>query len=177
MLRFLKAMTASGLNFDAPDFSVALDVKDFKVGTALATTSPLTSQLDFGYITPDFSVANLPNVADLPNIPVIAPASASVGISTDLQWAHCPISWMPFEQPVVAADGHTYDYESITQFFRNTPPPVMGPMRIKIGNKFLVHNWHLIASLGNLRHFDIAPEFNNPDNDTDSDDNNSEDPV
>jgi hypothetical protein len=71
---------------------------------------------------------------------------------------------MPFEQPVVAADGHTYDYKSITQFFRNTPPPVMGPMRINIGNKFLVHNWHLIASLGNLRHFDIAPEFSNPDN-------------
>ena len=175
MRRVLKIMTASYGAIDVGSITcIGISVPNFTVGTFDDT--------------PDFTLADLPNIPVIapasasvgistPDIPVIAPASASVGISTDLQWAHCPISWMPFEQPVVAADGHTYDYESITQFFRNTPPPVMGPMRIKIGNKFLLHNWHLIASLGNIRHFDIAPEFNNPDNDTDSDDNNSEDPV
>ena len=66
---------------------------------------------------------------------------------------------MPFEKPVVAADGFTYEYDVITLCFASKPPPCTGPMRIEIGNKVLIRNWQLISSLGNIQHFEIEPEF------------------
>ena len=83
---------------------------------------------------------------------------------------------MPFEKPVVAADGYTYDYDAIVQFFVNKPPPCTGPMRINMVNQALVPNYTLIASLGTLQHFDIAPEFQpRPQRSRPADGNNSED--
>jgi hypothetical protein len=70
---------------------------------------------------------------------------------------------MRFEKPVIAADVYTYDYESITQFFVNKPPPCTGPMRIEIGNKVLLRNRQLISTLGSICHSDIAPEFAEPE--------------
>ena len=71
----------------------------------------------------------------------------------------CPNTMMPFEKPVVAADGFTYEYDVITLFFASKPPPCTGPMRIEIGNKVLIRNWQLISPLGNIQHFEIEPEF------------------
>ena len=57
-----------------------------------------------------------------------------------------------FVTPVVAADGYTYEYESIKRFFADFPLcPFEGPNRIQIKSKILVHNYNLRSALAEFR--------------------------
>ena len=81
----------------------------------------------------------------------------------------CPITLQLMNQPIIAADGNSYEYSAIQRFFRTKPPPCTGPKGIRIANASVYPNRMLISliddfktahRLAPMRHFE-CPLVNN----------------
>jgi len=70
--------------------------------------------------------------------------SASTSASKPLSMPCCPISGQPMKEPVVAADGHTYEKKAIARWLRKSDiSPLTGQ---QLPHKELVPNYLLISS-------------------------------
>lgn len=70
--------------------------------------------------------------------------------SNELASANCPITGQPFEDPVIAADDHTYERNSITHWL-NCRIPCISPLTLLPMNKNLRPNWTVKKMMNDLR--------------------------
>jgi len=72
-------------------------------------------------------------------------AAASAAAPVDPVWFECPISKEIMADPVIAADGHTYEREQIQQWLaRNRTSPMTGA---RMASRDLVPNHHLRSQI------------------------------
>ena len=64
-----------------------------------------------------------------------------------LLWNTCPITLETFQDPVIAADGHTYERHAITQWFRTSDPLTSPLTGLPLTSHELIPNHHLRQAL------------------------------
>lgn len=62
----------------------------------------------------------------------------------------CPITCEVFKKPVVASDGHTYEYEAIRKWLHTSDRSPMTGEKLK--NKKLIPNQHLFYIIYHIYH-------------------------
>ena len=63
----------------------------------------------------------------------------------------CPITCLIFQQPVIAGDGNTYEWDAIRRYLNGHPPPCRGPLGTEIRASILYPNRALINILDEFR--------------------------